>query len=69
MSALDKLKQMLKGHEDQAGQAIDKAGDLVDEKTRGKYTSQVDTAQEQLKEQLGQDREERPDRPERPPQT
>ncbi|MGW0748717.1 antitoxin [Streptomyces sp. NPDC002587] len=69
MSALDKLKQMLKGHEDQAGQAIDKAGDLVDERTQGKYTSQVDTAQEQLKKQLGQDREQRPDRPERPPQT
>ncbi|MFI8497447.1 antitoxin [Streptomyces sp. NPDC085524] len=55
MSVLDKLKQMLKGHEEQAGQGIDKAGDFVDEKTQGKYSSQVDMAQEKLKEQLGGD--------------
>ncbi|MFI1202489.1 antitoxin (plasmid) [Streptomyces sp. BHT-5-2] len=53
MSVLDKLKQMLKGHEDQAGKGIDKAGDYVDERTQGKYQSQVDTAQDKLKEQLG----------------
>ncbi|MEU8759294.1 antitoxin [Streptomyces sp. NPDC048659] len=56
MSVMDKLKQMLKGHEDKAGQGIDKAGDFVDEKTQGKYSSQVDTAQDKLKEQLGGDR-------------
>jgi hypothetical protein len=54
MSVMDKLKQMLKGHEDQAGKGIDKAGDYADEKTQGKYQSQVDTAQDKLKEQLGQ---------------
>ncbi|MFD0271918.1 antitoxin [Streptomyces sp. NPDC127106] len=53
MSMMDKLKHMLKGHEDQAAKGVDKAGDHVDEKTRSKYTSQVDTAQEKLKEQLG----------------
>ncbi|MFK0290616.1 antitoxin [Streptomyces sp. NPDC090442] len=53
MSVLDKLKQMLKGHEDQAGKGIDKAGDYADEKTQGKYSGQVDTAQDKLKEQLG----------------
>ncbi|CAM5413550.1 antitoxin [Streptomyces tanashiensis] len=53
MSVLDKLKGMLKGHEDQAGKGIDKAGDMVDEKTQGKYASHVDTAQEKLKDQLG----------------
>lgn len=57
MSVMDKLKQMLKGHEEQAGQGIDKAGDFVDEKTQGKYSSQVDTAQEKLKEQLGREGE------------
>ncbi|MBX7548443.1 antitoxin [Streptomyces sp. NPDC004232] len=54
MSMMDKLKQMLKGHEDQAGKGVDKAGDYVDEKTQGKYQSQVDTAQDRLKEQLRQ---------------
>ncbi|MFB6836618.1 antitoxin [Streptomyces sp. NPDC056361] len=53
MSMLDKLKGMLKGHEEQASQGIDKAGDFVDQKTQGKYSGQVDTAQEKLKEQLG----------------
>ncbi|MFJ2783628.1 MULTISPECIES: antitoxin [unclassified Streptomyces] len=53
MSVLDKLKGLLKGHEDKASQGIDKAGDFVDQKTQGKYSSQVDTAQEKLKEQLG----------------
>ncbi|GLW71427.1 kanamycin biosynthetic protein [Kitasatospora phosalacinea] len=53
MSVMDKLKQMLKGHEDQASRGIDKAGDFADEKTQGKYSGQVDTAQDRLKEQLG----------------
>ncbi|MEU7156412.1 antitoxin [Streptomyces chrestomyceticus] len=55
MSVMDKLKQMLKGHEDQAGKGVDKASDFVDDKTQGKYSSQVDTAQDKLKGQLGQD--------------
>lgn len=62
MSVMDKLKQMLKGHEDKAGQGIDKAGDFVDGKTQGKYSSQVDTAQDKLKDQLGRD-EDRPPQP------
>ncbi|MFE7514417.1 antitoxin [Streptomyces sp. NPDC057540] len=53
MSVMDKLKGMLKGHEDKASQGIDKAGDFVDEKTQGKHASQVDTAQEKLKGQMG----------------
>ncbi|MDI3418356.1 antitoxin [Streptomyces luteolus] len=57
MSVMDKLKQMLKGHEDQAGKGVDKAGDYVDEKTQGKYSSQVDTAQEKLRGQMGSDQD------------
>ncbi|MFD6228756.1 antitoxin [Streptomyces sp. NPDC060232] len=55
MSMMDKLKQMLRGHESQADQGIDKAGDYVDGKTRARYSSQVDTAQDKLKEQLRRD--------------
>jgi MT0933-like antitoxin protein len=54
MSMRDKLKGLLKGHEDVARQGVDKAGDAFDEKTQGKYSSQVDAAQEKLKEQLRQ---------------
>lgn len=55
MSVMGKLKQMLKGHEEQAGQGIDKAGDFVDGRTQGKYGGQVDSAQERLRQQLGSD--------------
>ncbi|MDX3690530.1 antitoxin [Streptomyces europaeiscabiei] len=53
MSVMDKLKHMLKGHEDQAGQGVDKAGDFVDDRTQGKYSGQVDSAQDRLRQQLG----------------
>ncbi|MFJ1593384.1 antitoxin [Kitasatospora albolonga] len=57
MSALDKIKKMLKGHEDQAGKGIDKAGDMVDDRTKGKYSGQVDTAQDKLRQQFGTERD------------
>ncbi|MEU9504506.1 antitoxin [Streptomyces sp. NPDC048196] len=60
MSVMDKLKQMLKGHEQQAGKGVDKGGDMLDEKTQGKYSGQVDTAQDKLKEQLGRDQDQPP---------
>ncbi|MHA7960111.1 antitoxin [Streptomyces sp. L500] len=53
MSMLDKLKGMLKGHEDTARQGVDKAGDAFDAKTQNKYQSQVDAAQRKIDEQLG----------------
>lgn len=57
MFALDKIKKMLKGHEDQAGKGVDKAGDMVDDRTQGKYAKHVDTGQDKLKQQLGSDRD------------
>lgn len=53
MSMLDKLKGMLKGHEDTARQGVEKAGDAIDAKTGNKYQSHVDTAQQKINEQLG----------------
>ncbi|MEU2430663.1 antitoxin [Streptomyces sp. NPDC007861] len=66
MSMMDKIKQMLKGHEDQTSKGIDKAGDMVDDKTQGKYKGQVDTAQDKLKDQLGVDQGDQGQNP--PPQ-
>ncbi|WP_030606455.1 antitoxin [Streptomyces sclerotialus] len=60
MSVMDKLKQMLKGHEEQAGKGIDKGGDMLDERTQGKYSGQVDTGQDRLKGQLGPDQGKEP---------
>ncbi|MFF9408582.1 antitoxin [Streptomyces anandii] len=52
MSMMDKIKGLLKGHEEQAGKGIDKGGDYVDQRTQGKYSGQVDTAQQRLKDEM-----------------
>lgn len=57
MSALDRIKKMFKGHEDQAGKGIDRAGDMADDRTEGKYSGQVDSAQDRLKQQFGAERD------------
>lgn len=46
----DKASELIKGHEDQVDDAIDNAGDVVDDKTGGQYAEQVDTAQAKAKE-------------------
>ncbi|MFJ7062188.1 antitoxin [Streptomyces griseobrunneus] len=57
MSAMDKIKKMLKGHEDQAGKGVDKAGDRVDDRTKGQHSGHVDTAQDKLRQQFGTERD------------
>ncbi|MFF7636426.1 antitoxin [Kitasatospora sp. NPDC008050] len=52
MSMLDKLKGLLKGHEDTARQGVEKAGDAFDAKTGDKYQSQTDAVQRKADEQL-----------------
>ncbi|GGX14319.1 antitoxin [Streptomyces chryseus] len=66
MSMMDKLKQMMKGHESQAGKGTDKAGDAVDDRTKGKYSGQVDTGQERLRNEFGGDQGTGQDRPPQP---
>ena len=63
MSFMDKIKGMLKGHEDMADKGIDKGGDYVDQKTQGKYRSQVDTGQQRLKDELGSQERDTPPHP------
>jgi hypothetical protein len=53
MSMLDKIKDMLKGHPDQARQGVEKAGDTFDAKTQNKYSGQTDTTQQKLNDQFG----------------
>ena len=56
MGFLDKAKQMLTGkvdeHGDQIAQGIDKAADVADEKTGGRYTDKIDTGAEKAKDSL-----------------
>jgi hypothetical protein len=55
MGFLDKAKQLLSQNADKVDQAIDKAGDIVDEKTQGKYSQHVDKAQEAAKNAINKD--------------
>ncbi len=45
MAFLDKVKNLLSKNADKVDTAIDKAGDIVDKKTQGKYAQQVDKVQ------------------------
>ena len=49
MGFLDKVKSLASKNADKVDTAIDKAGDIVDQKTQGKYASQVDKAQDAAK--------------------
>lgn len=46
MSIIDKVKEMLGQHPDQAKSGVDKAGDTADEKTGGKYSDKINKARE-----------------------
>jgi MT0933-like antitoxin protein len=49
MSFLDKAKDLLSKNADKVEQAIDKAGDVIDDKTGGKYKDTVDKVQDAAK--------------------
>jgi len=63
MGIFDKAKDALSGQEDKVDAGIEKAGDMVDQKTDGKYVEQVDQGQELTKDRL---REFTADQPEQP---
>lgn len=49
MGFLDKAKDLLAKNVDKVDTAIDKAADIVDSKTQGKYKDKVDKVQEAAK--------------------
>jgi hypothetical protein len=49
MAFLDKVKNLLSKNADKVDTAIDKAGDIVDQKTQGKYAQHVDKVQDAAK--------------------
>jgi hypothetical protein len=53
MSIVDKMKDFLGKHGDQVDKVIEKAGDMADEKTGGKYADKIDMAQEQARRAAG----------------
>ena len=57
MGLLDKIKGMLSGNADKVKGGLEKAGDMVDEKTDGKFTDKIDMAEEKIAEVLEVDDE------------
>ena len=53
MGFLDDAEKFIDQHDEQVDQAIEKAGDLVDQQTGGKYADQVDKAQDVAEEKTG----------------
>ncbi len=49
MGIFDKAKDLLNEHSDKVDQGIDKAAQLIDQKTGGQHTGQIDQATEQAK--------------------
>lgn len=47
---VDKAKDLAAENKDRVDDVIDKAGDMIDEKTGGKYSDQVDKGQEAAKD-------------------
>jgi MT0933-like antitoxin protein len=48
----DKAKDALEGHEDQAENVVEKAGDKADDMTGGKFEGQVDKGQDAAKDAI-----------------
>lgn len=50
MGFLDKAKDLAKTQTDKVAGLVDKAGDVIDEKTGGKFTSKIEQAEEKVTE-------------------
>ena len=53
MGILDKAKDLLSQNADKVETAIDKAGEFVDEKTKGNYTDAIHKVQDEAKKAAG----------------
>ncbi|OBB39809.1 MULTISPECIES: antitoxin [unclassified Mycobacterium] len=71
MAFLDKVKNLLAKNADKVDTAIDKAGDMVDKKTQGKYAQHVDKVQDAARNYVNKDNpsaQNAPQQPQQPPQ-
>ncbi|MGW2341119.1 antitoxin [Streptomyces sp. NPDC001661] len=51
--AKDKVSDLAQQHGDKIDQGLDKAGKLVDEKTKGKYSDKIRTGTDKAKDAVG----------------
>jgi hypothetical protein len=52
MGFMDKVKGMLGQHGDKVDQGVERAGDMVDDKTGGKHAAHVDKAQDAARDRI-----------------
>jgi hypothetical protein len=64
MGIFDKAKDAMGGQQDKVDAGVEKAGDMVDERTDSKYAEQVDQGQDMARDKLGGMTDER--QPEQP---
>ncbi|MGV0577517.1 antitoxin [Mycolicibacterium elephantis] len=60
MAFLDKVKNLVARNADKVDTAIDKAGDVVDQKTQGKYAQHIEKAQDAAKKYVNKSNPENP---------
>jgi hypothetical protein len=63
MGIFDKAKDALSGQEDKVDAGIEKAGDMVDDRTEGKYAEQVDQGQQMGRDKLRDMTRDQPEQP------
>jgi hypothetical protein len=63
MGIFDRAKDALSGQQDKVDSGVEKAGDVVDEKTGDKYTEHVDQGQEMAKDKLQDFTGDQPEQP------
>ena len=51
---MDKAKDFVKKHDKQVDQGMEKAGDMVDKRTGGKYADQIDKGVDQAQAHTGE---------------
>ena len=49
---VEKARDLISGNKDMSKDAVEKAGDMVDEKTEGEYSEHVDKGQEAAKDYI-----------------
>jgi hypothetical protein len=63
MGIFDKAKDALSGQQDKVDEGVERAGDMVDDKTEGKYAEQVDQGQEMARDKLSDMTSDQPEQP------
>ena len=68
MGIFDKAKDAMSGQQDKVDAGVERAGDMVDDRTESKYAEQVDQGQDVAKDKLRDFTSDQPEQPEQPEQ-